>query len=66
MELNELGMRIAKSRIRLGITATELSFRIGKAASYIHHVETGKLNVSWKTLVKICEELGISLKELIS
>ncbi len=46
------------------MSAYELSLRIGKDASYIHKVESGKINISLKTILDICEVLSIEPAEL--
>ncbi len=37
---------------------------MGKDASYIHKVESGKINVSLKSMLQICEVLNIEPVEL--
>lgn len=46
------------------LSAYELSLRMGKDASYIHKVENGKINISLKMILKICEVLEIEPEEL--
>lgn len=55
---------MARKRVALGLSAYELSLRIGKDASYIHKVESGKINISLKTILEICEALKIEPIEL--
>lgn len=55
---------MAKKRVALRLSAYELSLRIGKDASYIHKVESGKINISLKTILEICEALKIEPIEL--
>ncbi|MCI9518239.1 MAG: helix-turn-helix transcriptional regulator [Clostridia bacterium] len=50
--------------MKSNISAYELSLRIDKDASYIHKVESGKINISLKTILRICEELNIDPIEL--
>lgn len=64
MELKELGLRIAKIRTAKKISAYELSLRIDKAPNYMHKMELGKINVSFKTLMTICQALEINPKDL--
>lgn len=59
MEFVEFGVNLAKIRIKAQMSAYELSLRIGKDASYIHKVESGKINISLKMILKICEVLDI-------
>ena len=65
MKLIDFGINLAKERQKLGISAYELSLRIGKDASYINKVENGKINISLKTIIDICKELNISISKLV-
>ncbi|MCL2621612.1 MAG: helix-turn-helix domain-containing protein [Firmicutes bacterium] len=51
-------------RMIKGLSAYELSLRVGKDTSYIYKVETGRINVSIKVILDICEVLEISPKDL--
>jgi transcriptional regulator with XRE-family HTH domain len=64
MDLKELGQKIAKIRTAKGLSAYELSLRIGKDTSYFYKVESGKVNISYTVLCDICKVLEISPKEL--
>ena len=64
MEFNDFGVNLARIRIKSNLSAYELSLRIGKDASYIHKVESGKINVSLKSILKICEVWYIEPIEL--
>ena len=46
------------------MSAYELSLRVGKSTSYIHKVETAKLNLSLRAILEICEALEIEPKKL--
>ena len=47
-----------------GLSAYELSLRLGKSTNYIHEVEKGKINISLDMFFLICETLKINPKEL--
>ena len=64
MKFIEFGANLAKERAKAQLSAYELSLRIGKDASYIHKVESGKINVSLKSILEICEVLEIEPIEL--
>ena len=64
MDLKQFGTNLAKARIARELSAYELSLRIDKSANYIHRVENGDVNISIKSLLSICKELGISPDEL--
>lgn len=62
--LKDFGLNVAKERIKQGISAAELSLRLGKDASYISKLENGKVNVSLKMIIAICETLKVSAEKL--
>ncbi len=64
MELKDFGTQLAKLRTNANLSAYELSLRIGKDASYIHKVESGKINISLKSILKICDVLEIPPAQL--
>ncbi len=64
MELKDFGLKIAKFRIKAKMSGYELSLRIGKDVSYINKLENGKVNITLKTIFKICEVLEIEPAEL--
>ena len=65
MKFEDLGLRIAKIRQSKNLSAYELSLRIGKDQSYMHKLENGKNNPSFKTLLQICDALSISINKII-
>lgn len=64
METKDFGIQLAKLRTNANLSAYELSLRIGKDASYIHKVESGKININLKSILKICEVLEIQPAQL--
>ena len=64
MEFKDFGLKLARVRMSKGISAYELSLRIGHAPNYIHQVETGKNNLSLRAILAICEALEIEPKDL--
>lgn len=66
MKFEEFCINLAKVRMKANLSAYELSLRIGKDASYIHKVENGKINISLKMILKICEVLQIEPVELFN
>ncbi|MDE5755884.1 MAG: helix-turn-helix domain-containing protein [Clostridia bacterium] len=64
MKFIEFGANLARKRAKAQLSAYELSLRIGKDPSYIHKVESGKINVSLKAILEICEVLEIEPIEL--
>lgn len=66
MRFSDFGVNLAKARIKAELSAYELSLRIDKDASYIHKVESGKINISLKSILKICEALNVEPAELFN
>ncbi len=64
MEYREFGVNLARKRIEANLSAYELSLRIGKNSTYIHKVESGKINIGVKAILDICDVLGIEPVEL--
>ncbi len=64
MEFWEFGVNLARKRAEANLSAYELSLRIGKNTTYIHKVESGKINIGVKAILNICEVLEIEPVEL--
>lgn len=64
MELKDFGVNLARARMKADLSAYELSLRIDKDPSCIHKVENGKINISLKSILQICEVLQIQPAEL--
>ena len=64
MKFEDFWLNLAKERICKGLSAYELSLRLGKDASYINKLENGKINVSLKTIIAISECLKIPVSKL--
>lgn len=64
MELKEFGLNLAKKRIKFGISAYELSLRIGKDSTYINKVENGKMYPSLPVVFEIASVLEIEPQDL--
>jgi len=64
MKFEDFSINLAKERMAANLSAYELSLRIGRDASYINKVENGKINISLKMILKICEVLEIEPIEL--
>ena len=64
MKFIDFGVNLAKQRIKSGLSAYELSLRIEKDTSYIHKEKKKKINISLKSILKICEVLDIEPIEL--
>lgn len=61
-----IGKNISRIRKEQLITIKELGFRCDIEKSNLIPIEKGRINVTIKTLVKICNALDIELKDLIN
>jgi transcriptional regulator, XRE family len=61
MITSKIGNRIRELRKKEGISQEKLAFKADLDRTYIAGVESGKRNVSVKTLKKILDALGITL-----
>jgi len=67
MEINEIsniGSKIRKVRRSRGLSQSELSKKLDISASYLNLLESGRRTITVPLLIKIGNELGISLKDL--
>lgn len=64
MKFEQFGLNVARERQKIGISAYELSLRLGKDPSYISKLENGKINISLKTIIAISEILNIDTSKL--
>jgi transcriptional regulator with XRE-family HTH domain len=60
-----IGKNISRIRKEQLITIKELGFRCDIEKSNLIPIEKGRINVTIKTLVKICNGLDIELKDLL-
>lgn len=64
--LQSLGKLLKKRRLELGLSQQQLAERISKLdRSKISDMENGKEDFLFSTLIKVCEALEISLKQLL-
>jgi len=64
MDVVKFGVNLARLRMAKGMSAYELSSQLGKAPSYIHKVESGKVNIGIKMIFEVCDCLDIQPKKL--
>lgn len=64
-ELKLIGKNVAKYRKKRGLTQEDLCGITEIDRSYLSQIETGRINVTIKTLVVIAEVLKVDLKDLV-
>ncbi len=64
-ELVEIGAKIRKKRLSKGLTMMDLSFESDIDYRQIGRIERGETNFTIKTLLRICQSLNCSLRNII-
>ena len=67
MEINEIsniGSKIRKERRTRGFSQSELSKKLDISPSYLNLLESGRRTITVPLLIKVGNELGLSLKDL--
>ena len=64
MDYESLGMRIRRARKAAGMPQADLAEKLGISTSFLGHIERGTRKASLDTLVKMANELGVSLDSL--
>lgn len=59
-----IGSNIRKKRLSLKLSQNQLAFEAGLTREFVNKVESGKYNISVKTLEKIAEILSVEVKDL--
>ena len=62
--LSNIGSRIRKERRTKGLSQTDLSKNLGISASYLNLLESGRRTITVPLLIKIGNELDLSLRDL--
>ena len=62
--ISNIGSRIRKERRTKGFSQSDLSKSLGISASYLNLLESGRRTITVPLLIKIGNELGLSLKDL--
>ena len=63
MDEKELALRLARLRIKKGVSARDMSLSIGQNAGYINSIETGRITPSMVNFFYICDFLGVTPSE---
>jgi len=63
-EFSNIGSKIRKERRSRGLSQSELSKKLNISPSYLNLIESGRRTITVPLLIKIGNELGLSLKDL--
>lgn len=63
MDVKDFALRLAKLRTEMGLSAREMSLRMGQNPGYINNIESGKSTPSLSGIFYICEFLGVTPSE---
>lgn len=67
MLIKEVGLRIQGLRkSKLNITQAEFARKLGYDRTFLSRVERGVQNITLDTLEKICDGLGVTVKEFFN
>jgi transcriptional regulator with XRE-family HTH domain len=58
----EVGRRFREARLNVGLTQVNMAADIGMPSTYLSEVETGKRNITLRTLAGIASFLGLDVK----
>jgi len=65
-----LQVRLARAvrgrRVALGLSQEELAHRCGLATRLLQRVEAGAVNLTFTTLARVCDGLGVDAAELLA
>lgn len=61
----QLGEKVKKARTKAGFTQEELANKAGLHRTYIAGIETGRRNISVKSLEKIAKALDVKMNDLL-
>ena len=64
-ELSALGAAVRETRARRGLSQEELGFAAGLHRNYVGAVERGEINATFRTLMRLCAGLRMTVSELI-
>lgn len=66
MDNKDFALRLARLRVKKGVSARDMSLSIGQNPGYINTIETGKALPSMDGFYFICEYLGITPSEFFA
>jgi transcriptional regulator with XRE-family HTH domain len=65
MTLEDFGQTMREARLSAGLTQSQIAAAIGVSRATINYIENGKQDVSFATILAICEVLGLQINATI-
>jgi len=65
VSLPDVGRRLRAARLQCGLSQGTVARRAGIAASYVSRIETGKIQPSFRTVLRIQRALKLELEEIL-
>ena len=62
----EFGLFIKEARIEKKLTQNDVAEALGISRPYLSYIERGERNIDLADAIKICDGLGIDIREFIS
>lgn len=64
--IKKIAFNIKVERMRKNLTQFQLAEKIGVHEKYIGQIESGRQNITIKTLIKLANALNIDLKKIVN
>lgn len=64
-EMMYIARRIRELRRERGLTAQELAYRCDMERSNLSRIESGRTNITLRTVCTICTALGVNLRDVV-
>jgi len=61
----DVGRRLAAERQRKGVTQATVARRAGLAAEYLSRIETGRVQPTFRTVLRVAEALDVGLDRIV-
>lgn len=66
MDFSNIGKRLQETRVQNKISQKEMAEKLGISTSYIHQLESGKVNAEFEKFVRVCDFLNVSIYEVLN
>ena len=63
--IRDVGLRVAELRQRLGVSQRTFAAKVGLTSGNYSQIESGKQNLTLRTMVRIAKGLGVTVTDLL-